>query len=77
MIKTARQAELPRRGSPKGRHPHTNGMGPEEMDEPSAMIDAVSKSMGIVNDVECRVAWHFRQRTASEVKNLAGRFPMR
>ena len=54
-----------------------NGMGTEEMEGISALIDAVLKGVEVVSDGEYRIAGSLREQTQTKVKDLCGRFPMR
>ncbi len=53
------------------------GMGVDEMDSISALIDAVLKKVKIVSDSECRIDESFKEQTRGQVKDLCSRFPMR
>ena len=54
-----------------------NGMGVEEMDSISAMIDAVLKEVKIISDTEYSIDESFREQMRDQVKELCSRFPMR
>ena len=53
------------------------GMGLEEMDRISAMIEAVLKKVEIISDTEYNLDETFKERTRGEVKDLCSRFAMR
>ena len=53
-----------------------NGMGDKEMDEISALIDAILKEVKIVGDSEYEIDKSFKERTRKQVKDLCSRFPM-
>ena len=54
-----------------------NGMGTEEMEGISVLIDAVLKGVEVVSDSEYRIAESLREQTQAKVKDLCGRFGMR
>jgi len=54
-----------------------NGMGPEEMDRISVLIDAVLKSVNIISSNQYELKKSFRDNIAGKVKQLCCRFPMR
>jgi glycine hydroxymethyltransferase len=53
------------------------GMGVEEMDSVSALIDAALKKVRIVGDSEHRIEESFKEKMKEQVKDLCSRFPMR
>jgi len=54
-----------------------NGMGAEEMDDISVMIDAVLKRVEIISDSEYRIGESFKEQMRNKVRDLCGRFPAR
>ncbi len=54
-----------------------NGMGTEEMEGISALIDAVLKGIEILSDGGYRIAESLREQTQTKVKDLCSRFPLR
>jgi len=52
------------------------GMGIEEMDSISALIDAVLKRVKIVSDIEYRIDEPFKEQMRNKVNNLCSRFVM-
>ncbi len=54
-----------------------NGMGTEDMEGISALMDSVLKGVEIVSDGECRIAESLREQTQATIKDLCSRFPMR
>jgi glycine hydroxymethyltransferase len=54
-----------------------NGMGTEEMDGISALVDAVLKGVETVSDSECKIEGTLREQTQAKVKDLCRSFPMR
>jgi glycine hydroxymethyltransferase len=53
-----------------------NGMGTEEMEGISALINAVLKGVEVVSEGEYRIAGSLKAQTQAQVKDLCGRFPM-
>ncbi len=53
-----------------------NGMGPEEMDRISVLIDAVLKSVNIISDDQYELKKSFRDNIKDKVKQLCRRFPI-
>ncbi len=51
-----------------------NGMGVEEMDKISVLIDAVLKKVKIINDSEYNMEESFKEQTKSQVKDLCSKF---
>jgi glycine hydroxymethyltransferase len=54
-----------------------NGMGTEEMETITALMDAVLKKVEVVSDNEYRIDGTLREQTQAKVKELCSRFPMR
>ena len=54
-----------------------NGMGTEEMEGITALIDAVLKGVEVVSDGGYRIDRSLREQTQAKVKDLCSRFPMR
>jgi len=54
-----------------------NGMGAEQMDDISVMIDAVLKRVEIVGDSKYRIDESFKEQMRSKVKDLCSKFPVR
>ncbi len=54
-----------------------NGMGPEEMDRISVLMDAVLKSVSIISNNQYELKKSFRDNIRDKVKQLCCRFPMR
>jgi glycine hydroxymethyltransferase len=54
-----------------------NGMGADEMEGISALIDAVLKVVEVVSDGEYTIAGSLKEQTQAKVKDLCGRFPLR
>ncbi len=54
-----------------------NGMGTEEMDRISGLIDAILKRVKIINDTEYKIAESFKGNSRDKVKVLCRKFPMR
>ncbi len=52
------------------------GMGPDEMDRVSVLIDAVLKSVNIISISEYEIKKSFRDNIRDKVKQLCSRFPM-
>jgi glycine hydroxymethyltransferase len=52
------------------------GMGVEEMDRISALIDAILKEVKIISDSEYEIDESFKDEMRSKVEDLCGRFPM-
>jgi glycine hydroxymethyltransferase len=53
-----------------------NGMGSEEMDKASEMIDAVLKEIETVSDTEYKIDESFKEEMRNKIKELCIRFPM-
>jgi len=54
-----------------------NGMGTEEMDRISGLIDAILKRVKIMNDTEYKIAESFKGNSRDKVKELCSKFPVR
>jgi len=54
-----------------------NGMGGEEMDKASELIDAVLRKVKIIRDREYEMDESLRNEVRDKVKQLCGRFPVR
>lgn len=54
-----------------------NGMGLEEMESISALVDAVLKGVEIISDSEYKIDESFKDETRGRVKELCSKFPMR
>jgi len=52
------------------------GMGTDEMNNISTLIDVILKRVEIVNDSECRIEDSFKEHTRNKVKALCDRFPI-
>jgi glycine hydroxymethyltransferase len=53
-----------------------NGMGPGEMQEISALIDAVLRKVEIISDAEYRIDESFQNQIRQKVESLCSKFPM-
>lgn len=53
-----------------------SGMGNEEIDVITSMIDAVLKNVKIISDTEYKIDESFRNETRDKVKNLCSKFPI-
>jgi glycine hydroxymethyltransferase len=53
-----------------------NGMGPQEMESVSALVDAVLKRVEIISDSEYKIDESFKSRTRADVKDLCSKFPI-
>jgi glycine hydroxymethyltransferase len=53
-----------------------NGMGGQQMDEISALIDAILKEVRIVSDTEYEIDESFKLAMSKQVKDLCSRFPI-
>ncbi|MFQ6034776.1 MAG: serine hydroxymethyltransferase, partial [Sedimentisphaerales bacterium] len=53
-----------------------NGMGTKQMEDISALIDAVLKRVEIISDHEYKIDESFSSKTRDKVKQLCSRFPM-
>jgi glycine hydroxymethyltransferase len=54
-----------------------NGMGPEQMQIISELIDTALKGVGIITNTEYRIDESLRNEIRNKVRQLCGRFPMR
>ena len=54
-----------------------NGMGAEEMDRASELVDAVLRKVKIISDREYKIDESLRNDIRDKVKQLCGRFPLR
>ena len=54
-----------------------NGMGAEEIDSITAMIDAVLKEVKIISDTKYGIEESFKNKMRDKVKDLCSKFPMR
>ncbi|MHC4694389.1 MAG: serine hydroxymethyltransferase [Planctomycetota bacterium] len=54
-----------------------NGMGVDEMDSISALIDSVLEKVEVVNDSEYKIDGAFKDQVGTKVKDLCSKFPMR